>query len=72
VLAKYFLPISKKLTNDTIHDLNLGEFVHFYSGAAGANLSGQAKIAFGKYWDATAIEQFKTAQQTFSNVKYPY
>jgi hypothetical protein len=72
VLARYFEQIAKNVPMDRSNDLNLGEFVHFYSGAAGANLSNQAKIAFGKYWNARAIEQFKTAQRTFPNVKYPY
>jgi hypothetical protein len=72
VLSRYFEQIAKNVPMDRSNDLNLGEFVHFFSGAAGANLSGQAKIAFGKYWDAAAIEQFKSAQQTFPNVKYPY
>lgn len=72
VLARYFEQIAKNVPMDRTNDLNLGEFVHFFSGAAGANLSDQAKIAFGKYWDANAIGQFKSAQQTFPNVKYPY
>jgi hypothetical protein len=72
VLSRYFEQIAKNVPRDRSNDLNLGEFVHFYSGAAGVNLSDQAKIAFGKYWNASAIEQFKNAQKNFPNVKYPY
>jgi hypothetical protein len=71
VLARYFKELS-----DNAHfrsqGLNLGEFVHFFSGAAGANLSAQAKIAFGTAWDDTAKAQFKKAQEIYPNVRYQY
>ncbi len=72
VLAKYFALIAKNVPMDRSDDLNLGEFVHFFSGAAGVNLRAQAKIAFGKYWDANAEQEFKNAEVSFPDVKYPY
>ncbi|EHQ25788.1 hypothetical protein [Mucilaginibacter paludis] len=71
VLAKYFKQLSDN-AHDRSEALNLGEFVHFFSGAAGVNLNDQAKIAFGTAWNDTAIAQFKKAQAIYPNVKYPY
>ncbi len=49
-------------------DMNWGEFVHFWSGAAGVNLKTQATTAFG--WTNEWEQQFKQAQKDFPNVKY--
>lgn len=49
--------------------LNWGEFVHFWSGAAGANLKAQATEAFG--WNAKAEAEFKKAQRDFACAQYP-
>lgn len=49
--------------------LNWGEFVHFWSGAAGANLKAQATKAFG--WNAEAEAEFKKAQSDFPCAQYP-
>ena len=46
--------------------MNLGEFVHFMSGAAGADLSGLARTSFGNAF-ATQLMKAKT---DFSNVTY--
>ncbi|MDT3405307.1 hypothetical protein [Mucilaginibacter terrae] len=51
-------------------DMSLGEFVHFWSGAAGANLNEQARFAFGQYWTADVQNDFLQAQKDFPNVKY--
>jgi len=71
VLARYFKELSDN-AHDRSEALNIGEFVHFFSGAAGVNLSAQAQIAFGTAWDDNAIAQFKQAQAIYPNVKYPY
>ncbi len=70
VLARYFELISKNVDMNRDQNLNMGEFVHFFSGAAGVNLKAQATIAFG--WDDTREQQFKQAQQDYPGVKYPY
>jgi hypothetical protein len=49
-------------------DLNMGEFVHFMSGAAGTNLKDQATMAFG--WPAASETQFNQARTTFSMITY--
>jgi hypothetical protein len=51
-------------------NLNLGEFVHFMSGAAQANLLEQGRTAFGantNNWET----QFNQARQAFPGVTYP-
>ena len=48
--------------------MNMGEFIHFWSGAAGTNLKQQATIAFG--WTMEWEQQLKNAQEDFPNVKY--
>lgn len=72
VLARYFKQIADNVPMDRTDDLNLGEFVHFFSGAAGANLREQAKIAFKDYWTSEAEAQLKQAQLDYPGVKYPY
>ncbi|GAA4311854.1 hypothetical protein GCM10023149_06950 [Mucilaginibacter gynuensis] len=67
LLSRYFEILSKNVEN---RDLNWGEFIHFWSGAAGANLKEQATIAFG--WPDEWETQFRQAQKDFPNVKYNY
>lgn len=73
VLNKYFAVLADNFTKDGdnrfVRDLNWGEFIHFWSGAAGTNLKTQATLAFG--WPAEWDQQFKQAQKDFPNVKYP-
>jgi hypothetical protein len=72
VLNKYFELLAryypKKNGNEFDHDLNWGEFVHFWSGAAGINLEAQAITAFG--WKDEWEAEFKKAQKDFPAVKY--
>lgn len=49
-------------------DMNLGEFIHFWSGAAGVNLKEQATLAFG--WTTETNAQFTQAQLDFPGIKY--
>jgi len=58
-LALYF----PKNGSDYSRGMNMGEFVHFWSGAAGANLKAQATTAFG--WTAEYEAQFTAAQAAF-------
>ncbi len=74
VLNKYFVVLAANFPKDSDHrftrDLNWGEFVHFWSGAAGVNLKAQATLAFG--WPEDWETQFRAAQKEFPKVKYAY
>jgi hypothetical protein len=48
--------------------MNMGEFVHFMSGAAGTNLKAQATTAFG--WPADYETQFNNARAAFPQITY--
>lgn len=73
VLNAYFtlvgqnFPTSENGT-DYSRAMNWGEFVHFWSGAAGKNLKAQATTAFG--WPAEYEAQFNQAKLDFPNVTY--
>lgn len=68
VLANNYPKVGKEFTRD--RDMNLGEFVHFWSGAAGESLKEQAKFAFGTYWTTQVEAEFAQAQADFPNVAY--
>ncbi|WP_184542813.1 hypothetical protein [Mucilaginibacter sp. FT3.2] len=71
VLNRYFEVLAANFSKKGkaySRDMNWGEFVHFWSGAAGVNLKTQATIAFG--WTDEWEQQFKQAQKDFPNVKY--
>lgn len=73
VLNKYFNLVSQhfpKSSNgvDYSRAMNWGEFVHFWSGAAGVNLKPQATTAFG--WPAQYETQFQQAKIDFPGVTY--
>jgi hypothetical protein len=71
VLARYFELLSanyRQINGTYSGDLNWGEFVHFWSGAAGVNLKAQATNAFG--WPDEWERQFVQAQQDFPDVHY--
>nr|AYM53674.1 hypothetical protein [Cystobacter fuscus] len=59
LLAQYF----PRNGQDYAREMNWGEFVHFWSGAAGVNLKTQATSAFG--WPAEWETQFVQAQRDF-------
>jgi hypothetical protein len=70
-LNKFFELLAKnfpKNGNAYTRDLNWGEFVHFWSGAAGIDLKAQATLAFGwpDEWDA----QFQQARKDFPAITY--
>jgi hypothetical protein len=58
-MSQYFSQFNGEYTRN----LNWGEFVHFWSGAAGVNLKAQATLAFG--WPDLWELQFKQAQIDF-------
>ncbi|SEL58595.1 hypothetical protein SAMN04488505_102613 [Chitinophaga rupis] len=64
LLAQYF----PKNGQDYSRAMNMGEFVHFWSGAVGRNLKAQATTAFG--WTSTYETQFNQARATFPGITY--
>ncbi len=73
VLNRYFTLLAqnfRKKPNGVDYDgaMNWGEFVHFWSGAAGVNLKSQATKAFG--WSDEWEAQFQQAQADYPNVTY--
>ncbi len=67
LLARYF----PKKTNNWQYDgrtIRLGEFVHFFSGAAGRDLRSQAVIAFK--WDRAAENELQRAKGDFPHIRY--
>jgi hypothetical protein len=73
VLVKFFKLASEnfpKYDNGTYkRPMNWGEYIHFSSAAAGANLKGLATTAFG--WTAAWEQQFNKARTDYPNVTYP-
>ncbi|SHN43765.1 T9SS type A sorting domain-containing protein [Chitinophaga sp. CF418] len=67
LLNRYFIQVSLyfQRTGTDYSTMNMGEFVHFWSGAAGVNLKSLATTAFG--WTSEYESQFVQAQQ-----KYPF
>lgn len=59
LLSQYFPKNNMRYTRD----MNWGEFVHFWSGAAGVNLKSAATTAFG--WSAEREAQFNQARIDF-------
>ena len=71
VLNNFFNVLSThfpKNGNSYARDLNWGEFVHFWSGAAGKNLKELARNAFG--WPNDWEQLFTQAQRDFPGVTY--
>ncbi|MCX2476847.1 hypothetical protein OQZ33_21115 [Pedobacter sp. MC2016-05] len=72
VLNKYFALLAqyfpKGRGNRFQRDLNYGEFVHFWSGAAGVDLKKTAEKAFG--WPMEYELQLQQAKKEFSGVIY--
>jgi hypothetical protein len=72
VLSRYFellaLNFPKYRNGRFKRDLNFGEFVHFWSGAAGIDLKDTAEKAFG--WPIEYDLQFRQAQKDFPKLPY--
>ncbi|MCD0490477.1 hypothetical protein LPB86_19720 [Pedobacter sp. MC2016-14] len=67
VLNTYFELLARNFPKDQhnsfTRNLNWGEFIHFWSAAAGVNLKKQAELAFG--WSPEWEKELKTAQHDF-------
>lgn len=71
VLNRFFVLLSQNFPKDGqkhARDMNWGEFIHFWSGAAKTNLQQQATLAFG--WTSEYDTQFKDAKKNFTNITY--
>jgi hypothetical protein len=71
VMVKYFQLEAQyfpKSGHDYSRDMNMGEFVHFMSGAAGTNLKTLATTAFG--WPSDVDAQFTAARAAFPQITY--
>jgi len=71
VLNNFFVVLSQnfpKNGNNYSRDMNMGEFVHFWSGACGKNLQPLAENAFG--WQLEWNTQFFNAKAEFPNIQY--
>lgn len=64
-LVKFFRLLGENIPD---RDMNWGEFVHFWSGAAGVNLKDQATTAFG--WSSTYENQLLKARNNFPDITY--
>uniref|UniRef100_A0AC34FKX3 Amidase domain-containing protein n=1 Tax=Panagrolaimus sp. ES5 TaxID=591445 RepID=A0AC34FKX3_9BILA len=70
-LNKFFLLLSKNFPKNGqtySRRMNMGEFVHFWSGATGTNLKEMATRAFG--WTADWENQLNQAKKDFPNLPY--
>lgn len=71
VLNNYFTLLSQYFPRNGQNysrNLNLGEFVHFWSGAARTNLQSLAATAFG--WTSTYDIQLQNAKRDFPSITY--
>lgn len=68
LLADYFP--TNAAHNRFSRRMNMGEFIHFWSGAANHNLKEQATIAFG--WSSIYEEQLTKAREDFPELDYEY
>ena len=73
VLDRYFKLLAANFHKkpngvDYVGPMNWGEFVHFWSGAAGVNLKDQATKAFG--WSPEYEAQFQQARADYPGVTY--
>jgi hypothetical protein len=70
-LNRYFTLLAQcfpKNGQNYARNMNMGEFIHFWSGAAGRNLKAQATTAFG--WNSIYESQFNAARAAFPQVTY--
>lgn len=71
-LTKYFQLVAQYFPKNSggyfTRNMNMGEFVHFMSGAAGTDLKSLATNAFG--WTSEYENQYQAARQAFPHVTY--
>nr|WP_321408453.1 discoidin domain-containing protein [uncultured Carboxylicivirga sp.] len=74
-LGKFFETVSINFPLDDLgisydHQLNMGEFVHFFSAATGDDIQALAETAFG--WNDEWNTELLQARSDFPNVDYPF
>ena len=74
-LGKFFETVSLNYPLDDLgvsydHQLNMGEFVHFFSAATGEDIQGLAEEVFG--WNDEWNTELLQARSDFPNVDYPF
>jgi hypothetical protein len=72
-LSNFFKVLSQNYPidgNDYAGDMNIGQMVHFFSGATGTDLQPLAETAFG--WTPEYANQLLQAQAQFPNLEYPF
>lgn len=68
LLAKYFPKKVDKNGKEYSRDMNYGEFVYFWSGAAHNNVKGLAHEAFG--WNEEYEKQYQQAKKDFPDITF--
>ena len=72
-LSNFFKILSQNYPidgNDYSKDMNIGEFVHFWSGATGEDLQPLAEAAFG--WNDEYNNELLQARAEFPDLNYPF
>tara|TARA_R110000796_G_scaffold67449_6_gene154884 strand:- start:13774 stop:15666 length:1893 start_codon:yes stop_codon:yes gene_type:complete len=72
-LSNFFKVVSQNYPidgSDYAGEMNIGQMVHFFSGATGADLQPLAETAFG--WTDEYANQLLQAQAQFPNLEYPF
>ena len=74
-LGDFFEVVSSNLTLDSLgisydQQLNMGEFVHFFSAATGDDIQALAENAFG--WNSDWNTELLQARADYPNVNYPF
>ena len=70
VLAKFFALLEQyyPVEGDTMPDMTWGEYIHFVSGAAGADVEEQATYAFG--WTSQWTQELAQARADYPDITY--
>ena len=72
VMNRFFQELARHFPRDPdgtyTRRMNWGEYIHFTSGAAGADMSSQARKAFGRHRDWT--KQLELARAQFPGITY--
>jgi hypothetical protein len=70
VLAKFFALLREHypVSGDTMPDMTWGEYIHFVSGAAGADVEAQATYAFG--WTSQWTQELNQARADYPQITY--
>lgn len=68
ILREQYFPKAAEDNSTFARTMNRGEFIHFWSGTTGANLTSLASSVFG--WSDSLSGQYQTARAEFSALNY--